>query len=114
MTARKPAPLVPPEMRELLGLLGELAQQLPMPADRNWDRRDDVRVHRLITLDIRIASLLDQLRICDLYPSIDAKLLADHCRQSAKAIRAILAEPLGYEPKPEPEPEPEPGKGGAK
>jgi hypothetical protein len=91
--------LVPPELRELLTLLDDLAQPLPMPVrgSGGWDARHDREIWRTCMLRTRIDGLVDQLSIGDRYPSVAAECLASYCQRSAEAIRAELAKPLGYE-----------------
>jgi len=89
--------LVPPGLRTLLGLLAELAEFLPLPADGNWDRRRDVERSRASLLTSRLRMLDDQLAVCELYPDVGEQELAAYCQRSAQVIRAELAEPLGYQ-----------------
>ncbi len=90
--------LVPPELRELLTLLRDLAQPLPMPVQGgNWETRHDREIWRDSLLRTRIDGLVDQLSVGDRYPSVAAECLATYCQRSAEAIRAELARPLGYE-----------------
>lgn len=99
MSARRA--LVPPELRELLDLLGELAEPLPdakAGSADGWTRRRDLEDSRSVLLRVKVSSLADQLRICDKYPGVAAETLASHCRIAAEAVREHLAKPLGYEP----------------
>jgi hypothetical protein len=99
VTARKP--LVPPELRELLTLLADLAELLPMPANGQegaWDRRSDLGIRRQSLLTVRLGALVDTFAVCDQYPSVAAESLAVECARGIKRIRECLAEPLGYEP----------------
>ncbi len=90
--------LVTPELRELLTLLNDLAQPLPMPVQGgNWEARRDREIWRTSMLRTRIDGLVDQLSVGDRYPSVAAECLASYCQRSAEAIRAELAKPLGYE-----------------
>jgi hypothetical protein len=103
----KTTTLVPPELRELLTLLSDLAQPLPCPVQGSggWDARHDREIWHTCMLRTRIDGLVDQLRVGDQYPSVAAECLASYCQRSAAAIRAELAKPLGYdadEPKGEP------------
>ena len=106
MTARD-ASGVPTELRELLGLLAELAHT-PRPADwrDGYDRFREVQMHRRALLEVRLITLADELEINDKYPSVAAERLASHCERAVQTCRERLAEPLGYEP--------EPGQDGAK
>ena len=105
MTARD-ASGVPAGLRELLEVLAELAEILPVPADHNWDRRGDLEIRRHSMLSSRLEMLVDQIKSGDEYPGVAADLLTSYCQRSVKAVRAELAKPLGYEP--------EPGQDGAK
>jgi hypothetical protein len=88
---------VPPELRELLGLLAALSEMLPHPADHNWDRRREVENERHSLLASRLSMLDDQLATCALYPNVAGDLLSGFCQRSIKVIRAKLVEPLGYQ-----------------
>jgi hypothetical protein len=100
MTA--PGPLVPPKLRELLGLMAELGKFLPAPAGGDWNRRREVEgqrrsllISRLDLLSIHTRDLMDKP---SKFPEIDAQSLDAFCDRSIETIRAKLAEPLGYEP----------------
>lgn len=100
--AQPGAALVPTALRELLGLMGKLAELPPVPAgDDGWEARSALELRRRIMLQVRIASLADQLAICDLNPAVAPECLDRHCQLSAASLREELAKPLGYEPEPE-------------
>jgi hypothetical protein len=87
---------VPAGLRELIGLLAQLADT-PLPAEAAWEAYRVARRRRVATLTSRLTMLADVLAEPD-----DAQDLASYCERSASACRAALAEPLGYEPhKPE-------------
>ncbi len=99
---------VPPELRELLTLMRDLAQPLPMPekGTHGWDARHDREISRHSMLSVRLDSLIDQMEIGDQYPSVAAECLSWYCTRTTEAIRRELAKPLGYEAeKPQNEPE---------
>jgi hypothetical protein len=91
-----------PGLRELLGLLGKLAEPLPYPADvADYPGRRDLEDRRHVLLQARMISLADQLAVSDRYPKVAAECLARHCENAAGAVREQLAVPLGYEPEAE-------------
>lgn len=99
--------LVPPGLRELLEVFGELTRPVPLPAkgtallDIAWKARDDrTNWHRAL-LNSRVDSLIDQLQILDSYPDVADEILQGHCARAVAAIRAELGKPLGYEPRAE-------------
>jgi hypothetical protein len=96
---------VPAPLRELLGLLAELAERPPVPADSNWDRRRDAEDSRHSTLSVILNSLNDSLRVHDevlaAHRRIAEESLARDCQHWISMARQRLAEPLGYEPQPE-------------
>ena len=109
MTA--PKPLVPAELRELLTLMRDIAEPLPLPAlgpdglsaAGAWDRRRELEISRDSLVRSRLGSLVSQLAIDDDYPSVAAECLASYCQHSSEAIRQQIAEPLGYDPRLEPD-----------
>lgn len=100
MTAGAPA-RVPPELRELFGLFGRLAESLPTPADAasaSWSRRHEVELDRRAVLISRIELLNDHLVSGEKYPDVAEEMLRLFCLRSIKSIGEKLAEPLGYTP----------------
>lgn len=97
---------VPVPLRELLGLLGQLAEWPPIPADSNWASRRDAEDSRHSTLSVILSSLNDSLRVHDevlpAHRRIAEESLARDCQHWISMARQQLAEPLGYEPQPEP------------
>jgi hypothetical protein len=89
---------VPAELREVLGLLKQLAARLPLPEDGNWGRYHEVDDRRDSTLRLILDSVCMQLAINDVYPEIAEMRLIDGCQRWAAMARKRLAEPLGYEP----------------
>ena len=90
--------LVPPELRELLGLLAQLAET-PGPAQstaENWEARRRAEGRRQAILASRLELLLDVLDVGEAGGGAD--YLTRFCERSIKACRERLAEPLGYEP----------------
>jgi hypothetical protein len=92
---------VPGPLRELLGLLAELAEPLPSAADGNWGRRREVQDRRDSKLRVTVGVLSTTLAALDKYPAVAEEALARDCRRWIGQIRERLAEPLGYEPEPE-------------
>jgi hypothetical protein len=107
VTARKP--LVPAELRELLGLMRDLTERLPTPAKDSdglaaageWDQRRDLADTRKVRLAVVLEELVGQLEMADEYPSVGGEYLARYCQRAADRLRGYLAEPLGYEPAPD-------------
>jgi hypothetical protein len=91
--------LAPPELRELIGLLAELTEMLPIPADGNWKRHDEVQLGRQSLLTSRLQMLARELADLGKYPAAGEEMLIMFCERSARVIGAELAKPLGYEPK---------------
>jgi hypothetical protein len=94
--------LVPPELRELVGLLAELAELLPSAVTlAGWEQRHEVQSRRGAVLASRLQILADELNseVSKKYPAHAAEWLAECCERSVNAVRAELAKPLGYEPK---------------
>jgi hypothetical protein len=93
-------PIVPPELREVLTLMHELTESLPMPEKgaNGWDARHDREIWRQATLKAHLGTLVSQLESCEKYPSVAEQGLLNCCQQSVKTIREELAKPLGYEP----------------
>jgi hypothetical protein len=104
VTARKP--LVPAELPELLTLMRDLSEPLPVPArgpdgtpaGGAWQARREREIHRDALLGTRLHGLVDQIEVCDQYPSVAAGELARYCERASETIREELARPLGYEP----------------
>lgn len=99
MTARKP--LVPEELRELLTLMRDLSESLPIPAtsaDGAWDARRKRGNRRASVLCTRLHTLAVELEMADKYPSVAAAGLTRYCERTSADIREELARPLGYEP----------------
>jgi hypothetical protein len=96
---------VPTELRELLGLLAELAEMPPTPAGSNWDRYREVEGKRQSMVRVLLGSLNSTLtvhaRVLAEHPDIAEQELGKDCRRWVSLARERLAEPLGYEPKPE-------------
>lgn len=96
---------VPAPLRELLGVLGELAERPPLPADSNWRRMREVEDSRGSMLRVIIDSLNSTLTVHDRMLSSNRKLaeeeLGKDCERRITMARERLAEPLGYEPQPE-------------
>jgi hypothetical protein len=102
-TPARDASGVPLPLREMLGLLAELAESLPIPAGGNWDAWRNAQNRRQSLVSSRLILLTGALKIHDKYPGspeINEKMLADFCERSIAAARQMLAEPLGYEPRP--------------
>ena len=93
---------VPAELRELLGLLAELAEPLPSAADGNWGRRREVQDRRDSKLRVTLGFLSTTLAALDKYPTVAEAALARDCCRWSEQVRERLAEPLGYEPQAEP------------
>lgn len=92
---------VPPELRELLGLLTELAGLLPSARDMaGWEQRDRVAQDRDSLLGVRLQILTDALRSAEKYPNLAAQIIGDCCEGSIARIREELDKPLGYLPLP--------------
>jgi len=89
---------VPLPLRELLGVLAELGEHLPMPADDNWERYRVVRETRLWALTGLLSGLCRDLEVGDRHPAAAETDLVTVCRLWTETARAQLAEPLGYEP----------------
>jgi len=94
---------VPAPLRELLGLLAELAELPPMPADSNWDRYHEVQGKRESMVRVLLGSLSSTLTVHDQvladYHKIAEEALASDCEHWIEMVRERLAEPLGYEPR---------------
>jgi hypothetical protein len=103
VTARKP--LVPPDLRELIGLMRDLSEVLPIPAGgvdsarEAWQARER-RSSRASLLRAHLHSAAVQLELGPQYPHVEADMLTRDCQRSIAAIRQELAKPLGYEPEP--------------
>jgi hypothetical protein len=96
---RKPPAWILPQLRELLGLLGQLAEPLPYPASvGDYPRRRELEDRRHVLLQAKAVSLADQLSVCDRYPAVAAECLARYCETAAEAVRRQLAVSLDYEP----------------
>jgi hypothetical protein len=104
VTARKP--LVPPDLRELIGLMRDLSVALPIPAGgvdsarEAWQAREERRSSRASVLRAYLHSVAVQLELGPQYPHVEADMLTRDCQRSIAAIRQELAKPLGYEPEP--------------
>jgi hypothetical protein len=92
---------VPNDLRELLGLLAELAEPLPGAADGNWESRRKAQDRRDSKLSVTLGFLSTTLAALDKYPAVAEEELARDCRRWIGQVRERLAEPLGYEPEPE-------------
>lgn len=89
---------VPVALRELLELFAQLARDLPQPADGNYAARHEAEIHRAAILGTRLDTLDMVLKTGDRHPSVAAESLAVYCRGATESLRALLSEPLGYEP----------------
>jgi hypothetical protein len=93
--------IVPPELVELLMLLSELNDFLPVPAamdNAGWKRRNelqDMRENTVLMITHHLAITLNSWNDNPHYKD----MFAERCQEWAGRARERLAEPLGYEPK---------------